>query len=438
MAARSHSSFWAPVALFVLAASGHFSSAEDWSQFRGPNGSGTDSKADLPREWSATKNLRWKYELPGPGSSSPVIHGDRVYVTSYTGYGLPGEEGGDIQRLTRHVTCLDRDQGSLVWSQTVAGTLPEDPFQGYISEHGYASSTPVTDGERVFCFFGKAGVVAFDRDGKLLWQTLVGSESSIRRWGSGASLILYENLVIVNAAEESRSLRALDQSTGSEVWKVESEALELAYGTPGLVKLSESRTDLVMALPGEAWGIDPRTGEKRWHLDHDLTGTICPSVITNGQTIYIFGGFRSAGSLAIKIDPVDEAATPEILWTSRSSSYVATPVLFEDHLYWIDDRGQAFCINATTGDQIYRERVAEFEAGGRPVYASPVVAAGRIYVQCRWAGMLVLDARPEYELLARNQFNDDESDFNATPAIVNAQLFVRSNRSLYCIGKGQK
>ena len=424
-------------ALFVLSTAHRCALADNWTQFRGPNAAGLAADSDLPPTWNETENLRWKVELPGPGSSSPIIHGDRVYVTSYSGYGLPGDTEGDVKSLMRQLTCVDRLTGTLLWTSTVPGTVPEDLFQGYISEHGYASNTPVTDGERVFCFFGKSGVVAFDRQGKHLWQTQVGSESSIRRWGSGASLILYKNLVIVNAAEESQALRALDQVDGKEVWKVENPALELAYATPGLVQRNEGRTDLVMALPGEAWGLNPETGETRWTIEHELTGTICPSILAHEDTIFIFGGFRSAGSLALKFSD-KEAAAPELLWTSRSSSYVATPVLWEGHLYWIDDRGQAFCISASTGELIYRERVSEFEDGGRPVYASPVIAAGKIYVQSRWAGMLVLAAKPEYELLAQNRFTTDESDFNATPAIVADELFVRSNRYLYCISKQQK
>ena len=424
--------------LLVVSTAHRCSLADNWSQFRGPNAAGVSADSQLLLTWSETENLRWKVELPGPGSSSPIVHGDRVYITSYSGYGLPGDTEGDVNSLKRQLTCVDRLNGTLVWTTTVPGTAPEDLFQGYISEHGYASNTPVTDGERVFCFFGKSGVVAFDLQGKQLWKTKVGSESSIRRWGSGASLILYKNLLIVNAAEESQSLRALDQTTGEEVWKVESAALELAYGTPGLVELNDGRTDLVMALPGESWGLNPETGLTRWRIEHELTGTICPSIISDKETIFIFGGFRSAGSLALKLNAEEEDAAPELLWTSRISSYVATPLLFEGHLYWIDDRGHAFCISASTGELVYRERVSEFEAGGRPVYASPVLAAGKIYVQSRWAGMLILAAKPEYELLAQNRFTTDESDFNATPAIVAGELFVRSNRYLYCVNGQQK
>ena len=265
----------------------------------------------------------------------------------------------------------------------------------------------------------------------------MGKESSNRRWGSAASLILYKDYVIVNASEESQSIRALDKKTGKEIWKASGAALELAYGTPSLITLNEGRTDLVIAVPGEIWGLNPDTGKIRWFEEHQLTGNICPSIVADKETVFVFGGFRSAGSLALQISGEKTSPKPKVLWTSKTSSYVSTPVFFEGHLYWIDDRGQAYCLNAKTGEMVYRERVAELEAGGRPVYASPVLAKGSIYVPTRWNGVLVLPAKPQYQVLAQNKFND-ESDFNATPAISQDELFLRSNRFLYCVAIQKK
>ena len=407
----------------------------DWTQFRGPNGAGVSSDANVPLTWSDTENLRWKVELPGPGSSSPIVLGDRIFVTCYSGYGVPKANGGDIKALQRHLVCVDRSNGKIRWSKTVPGGLPEDTYQGYIAEHGYASSTPVTDGERVYCFFGKSGVVAFDLDGEQIWQANVGKESSNRRWGSGASLILYKDSVIVNASEESQSVRALDKKSGKEVWKAVGAALELAYGTPALVTRKDNRLDLVLAVPGEVWGLNPDTGKLQWFAEHSLTGNICPSVVADGETIFVFGGFRSAGSLALRAGGDGDITKTSLQWSSRNSSYVATPVLHEGRLYWISDSGQAFCLDAKSGDLVYQKRVEQLTSGGRPVYASPVVAKGRIYVPSRWNGVLVLPAGPKYEVLSQNQFATDDSDFNATPAISNGELFLRSNRYLYCVAE---
>jgi outer membrane protein assembly factor BamB len=413
-------------------------SADDWTQFRGPHGSGVSTDTNLPLRWSDTENLRWKVELPGAGSSSPIVVGDRIFVTSYSGYGVPKTNGGDLKSLQRHLVCVNRTDGKIRWTKTISAELPEDGYQGYISEHGYASNTPVADNERVYCFFGKSGVIAFDLEGTQLWKTNVGHESSNRRWGSGASLILFKDLVIVNASEESQSIRALDKKTGREVWKAEGAAMELAYGTPSVVTPGDNRADVVIAIPGEVWGLNSETGKMRWFAEHQLTGNICPSIVADGQTVYVFGGFRSAGSLALRVGGEGNVTKSQIHWSSRNSSYVATPLLHDGHLYWIDDRGQAFCVSAKTGELAYRERVTELTSGGRSVYASPVVADGKIYVPSRWDGVIVLPAKPEYRVLAQNRFAGDESDFNATPAISHSQLILRSNRFLYCVANTSK
>lgn len=410
-------------------------STEDWTQFRGVNNAGVSTDVKLPLSWSNENNLVWKVELPGPGSSSPITLGDRVFVTCYSGYGVPKASGGTLQTLQRHLLCVHRVDGKIRWTKTIAGELPEDSYQGYISEHGYASSTPVTDGERVYCFFNKSGVVAYDLDGNQLWLTGVGKESGNRHWGSAASLILYKNSVIVNASEESRSIVALDKATGKRLWKAEGAALELAYGTPSLVATNDGRTDLVVAVPGEVWGLNPDSGKIQWYAEHQLTGNVCPSVISKEDTVFVFGGFRSAGSLALKIGGKGDVTKSHTQWSSKNSSYVATPVLHEGHLYWISDSGLAFCVAADTGELVYKERIPDIKAGGRPVYASPVVSNGKIYISTRWDGVLVLDAKPTFKVLSQNQFAGDDSDFNATPAISNNQIFLRSNQFLYCVAE---
>lgn len=420
------------LALALLAPS--LTRAADWPRFRGPGGLGLGASA-VPLEWSDERNLLWKMPLPGPGSSSPVVHGGDVFVTCYSGYGVPGDRGGEPAKLVRHLLCFDRESGAEKWRRDVAADLPDDAYEGFLTEHGYASSTPVVDADAVYAFFGKSGVVAFDRSGRELWRAAVGKESSSRRWGSAASLILHGDLVIVNAAEESQSIRGLDRKTGRELWKAEAAALELAYGTPAIARLADGREELIVAVPSEVWGLDPATGKIRWYASHTLTGNISPSVLVDDDTVYVFGGFRSAGSLAVRAGGRGDVTKSHVLWTSKASSYVATPLLHEGHLYWIDDRGQAFCSDAKTGEQVYRSRVAEIAGGGRPVYASPVLSAGRLIVATRWSGTLVLPAEPRFEVLACNRFAGDESDVSGTPAIVDGRLYLRSGRSLYCVGE---
>src|SRR5688572_11592862 len=170
------------VVLLLIAAPA--ADAADWLQFRGPGGLGVSNDKGLPLEWSATKNLVWKTPLPGLGTSSPIIVGNRVFLTCYSGYGLDAKEPGEMKDLKRHVVCVDRTNGKIVWSKVFDPVLPEHEYSGEGSYHGYAASTPTSDGERLYVFFGKSGVYCFDLDGKQLWHQTVGKGHS--GWGSGA------------------------------------------------------------------------------------------------------------------------------------------------------------------------------------------------------------------------------------------------------------
>jgi outer membrane protein assembly factor BamB len=426
---------WAALASIALFAGVGSVRGDDWLRFRGPNGSGI-SDSHLPTTWSESENLRWKAKLPGFGSSSPIVVGPRVFVTCYSGYGTGERGAGRVDGLRRHLVCVDRQTGLIQWTRTIDGGSPEDDFNGYLTEHGYASNTPTSDGERVYVFFGKSGVFAFDLEGKKLWSAHVGKESSDRRWGSAASLILCDDVLIVNASEESNSLRAFDKRTGKQLWKSEAKLLELAYDTPALVTKG-GKSDLVLAVPGEVWGLDPNRGKLRWRVETQLIGNICPSPVVDGDRVFVFGGVRSSGSCAIRAGGKGDVTASNVLWTSRNSSYVSTPLLYDSHLYWVDDRGLAWCVDANSGEVKYRQRVPGLQTGGRPVYASPVLAGDKILAVTRWDGTLVLPAKPEFKIVAQNRFPADDTDFNATPAISNNELFLRSNLALYCVAAGK-
>lgn len=207
---------WVSAALMFGAA--NFSWAGDWPRFRGPNGSGVSADAGpLPAKFSATENLRWKVPLPGPGSSCPIVVGDKIFVTCWSGYGVDRASPGEQGNLRRHLVCIDRKTGSTLWTSDIEPVLPEDQYGGMFAEHGYASHTPVSDGERVYVYFGKTGALAFDMDGKQLWQTKVGQESDPRGWGSASSPVIYKNVLIVTASAESEALVGLDAKTGKEL-----------------------------------------------------------------------------------------------------------------------------------------------------------------------------------------------------------------------------
>ena len=186
--------------------------AANWPCFRGPDGAASSEDAQIPVTWSDTQNLRWKLDLPGPGSSSPIVWEDRIFLTYFTGQ----KDDGDVSGLSRHVICVDKKTGQLLWDKGFPGSATEDPWQGNIKEHGYTSNTPITDGQRVYVHFGKGGVVALDFQGNVLWQSPTGKDSNRMRWGSAGSPILWKNLFIVNASDEAQALIAFDTSTGKK------------------------------------------------------------------------------------------------------------------------------------------------------------------------------------------------------------------------------
>jgi outer membrane protein assembly factor BamB len=399
--------------------------AADWPQFRGPGGQGVSPSRGLPLTWGPKENVVWKAALPGAGTSSPIVVGARVFLTSYSGFGVPGEGRGAMDRLKLHLICLNRDDGKILWNTEVVPKLPE---QAAIREnHGYASSTPASDGERVYVFFGKSGVFAFDLDGKQIWRTEVGS--GLHVWGSAASPVLYGNLVIVNASVESQSLVALDRKTGKEVWRIQD--IREAWNTPALVPVKDGKSELVVPMPRQVLAFDPATGERLWSCANDISWYIAPSVVANEGILWSIGGRSGVAAVAIRAGGRGDVTGTHRLWTGTKGSNVSSPVIHEGHLYWMHDRlGIACCAEAATGKIVYEERLR----GAGQVYASPVLADGKLYYVTRTGRTFVLKAGPRYELLAENDLGD-ASTFNASPAVAGDRLLLRSDRFLYCLGR---
>src|SRR5439155_5197389 len=232
----------------------------DWSQFRGPGGLATSTEKDLPVRWSSKKNVVWRTLLPGPGTSSPVTAGNRVFLTCYTGYAVDDAKPGKMEDLRRHLLCVDRGNGNILWQKEFQPLLPEHQYAGEGSYHGYSSSTPATDGERLYVFFGKSGVFCFDLDGNQLWHADVGQ--GIHHWGSAASPLLYKTLLIVNASVESGALVALDKKTGKEVWRA--PGIRGSWNTPVLVTAPSGGRELVVSVQDRLLGLDPDTGKELW------------------------------------------------------------------------------------------------------------------------------------------------------------------------------
>lgn len=404
------------------AASGPASAAE-WCQFRGPAGQGVSRSKGLPVTWTADRNIAWKTPLPGPGGSSPIVFGDRVYLTCYSGYAVPGVPDADVGALQRHVLALQRADGKIVWKKDVRAAQPE---QAKVREHGYASSTPVADADRLYVFFGKSGVFAFSHEGRQLWQADVGTKT--HGWGSAASPVLYRNLLIINAAVESDSLVALDKATGQEVWRA--GGMKESWNTPILVPVAGGRQELVVAILGKVLGFDPATGEQLWSCATGIGWYMVPSLVNDRDVVYCIGG-RSGGALAVRAGGRGDVTQSHRMWTLSKGSNVSSPIFHEGHLYWLHENlGIAYCVEAATGRLVFEERLT----GAGQFYASPILAEGKLYCVGRRDGVFVLAARPQFEQLARNPLGD-RSSFDASAAVDGSRLLVRSDRFLYCIGK---
>ena len=411
---------------------------ENWARYRGPNGSGIANDSSAPLTWSETENLKWSLDLPGPGSSSPIIWEDRVYVTCYSGYGDGSD--GEMTDLKRHLIAVDRASGSIVWDKAVATTAIEDPYEGFITEHGYASQTPVTDGKHIYCYFGKTGVIAFDWDGNEVWRREVGSGSSPKRWGSASSPILVDDLLVVNASDESQALFGIDTATGEVRWKSEASALSSIYGTPVVQKVSDDRTDIVMTVLDEIWGVNPETGNLRWFASNGIAGNASASIVSDPETgiLVAFGGFPNTLAVGVRGGGKGDVTETHNLWENKNAAYLNSPIFHEGKLYWVSDRGIAYCSDPESGELVYEERLPETSGKtgkGKPFYASPILVNGHLLAVSRTAGTFVIEAKPEFNLERVNKIAGDESQFNATPAVSGGQIFIRSNAKLYAIGK---
>ena len=433
-----------------------------WHGFRGPNAAGVAGHAQPPLEWGDAKNVLWRTRIPGAGSSSPIVAGDRVFVTCYAGYGMDPDDPGHLDNLRRAVVCFDRKTGNILWQGTVPATVKEQPYSNQVTTHGYASQTPVTDGKNVYAFFGRTGVAAFDENGKQIWLSSVGDGKTPPRerpgggdrqgggrqggrggrrggfggggmiWGSAASLLLAGDMVIINAWDASITIRALDKRTGKEVWKRESQKIRQAAASPILVDHDGDQT-VILALASEVWGLDPKTGKDKWKIETGGRGAPYATPTSGAGTAFVFGGMRGGG-YAIRCS--GEGKPGEVIWKTRQNAGIPSPVYYDGKIFLVGSRGLAEIIDAKSGEAI----VSRNRLDGRPgsIYASPVVAGGRLYVVSRTRGTFVYSADKELKLLATNTFEQDKGEFNGSPAFADNQIILRSDNYLYCLQQDAK
>ena len=395
----------------------------DWPQFRGPGGMGIANANSLPTQWSQESGVVWKTPLPGAGASSPVVFRDRIYVTAYSGYFVPGEDAGNVQQLKRHVIAIRLKDGEQIWSKSFAAKLPEEER---IRDHGFAANSVAVDSDRVYAFFGKSGVLALDHDGNELWHADVGSKTN--GWGTAASPVLYKDLVFINASVESESLVALYSQTGKERWR--ENGIREAWNTPLVIQTESGEDELVIATQGSIRAFNPLSGKSLWSCQTDIGWYMVPSVVADNGVIYCLGGRSGTASLAVRTGGKGDVTKSHRLWTSQKGSNVSSPVYKEGHIYWVhDSRETAYCAEAATGKVVYEQRLNR----GGEFYASALLANDKLYYVNRQGKTYVVSAKPEFELLSVNDLSDG-SVFNGSPAVVGNQFLLRSDKFLYCIG----
>ena len=418
--------------------------ADNWPQWRGPAAGGVSTETGLPEKWSNTQNVAWRSRLGGLGISSPIVWGDRVFVTSQAGAGESrvgprlgqGADASPAERsLTRSndrtvrflVEAFGRADGRRQWAVTLPaeGELPE-----VHDKHNLASASPVTDGARVYAVFGTGQVAAVDVAGTLVWTRNLGKDVAPWdiNWGNGSSPVVYRNSLILVCYHGNVSyLVALDTATGTQLWKTDRPRGVLSYSTPLVVPApgGPGNDELIVNSSTGIEAFDPATGRALWHYDEPSQYPI-PMAMHHDGVIYLSRGYRSGPYAAVRPGGRGDISKTHILWHVRTGApYISSLVYYDGLLYMAGDVGVITCVDARTGERVWRERL-----GG--IYtASPVAADGKIYLLGESGETLVLKAGRTPVVLARNSV---DGRVLASPAIAGGRLFIRTDDHIFAIG----
>ncbi len=442
--ARRAAVFFALAAMISLSTAPAAPKGSNWAGWRGPEGRGVSDEKNLPTEWSESKNVRWKTPIPGRGFSSPIIWGNRVFLTTaIEGDVIPGQKavvhniGGQEfkhpdwvssdRSHTFKVLCLDSETGKLLWEKTA--------YEGKVFDHrhrksSFASPTAVTDGQSVYAYFGSEGLYSYDFKGNQVWKASLGGVPTLGM-GVGTSPVLYENLLIIQCDQdggENSFIAALDKKTGKEVWR-QKRPVQVSWSTPVIAR-SGSRAELI--TNGNEWIIsyDPATGKELWRCKGVESNAIHTPLVGNDFVI-VSAGYPAKRTIAIKLGGEgDITGTPNLMWKyEKGTAYVASPILYGDYLYLVTDKGILSCLDPRTGE-------VKYEGGRVPVpasfMASPVAFEGNILLPSEDGDTFVVKAGLKHEILRTNSLSEP---VYTTPSIAGGKIFIRGEKNLYCIGR---
>ena len=415
---------------------------DDWTQWRGPNGTGM-AEGDAPLSWSDEENVKWKVEVAGRGFSTPVIHAGRIFLTTAVPTGKESEKSEEEQAAEESrfggasgvqpeqdfkLLCLNRADGTLLWEKTLATA---SPHEGYHKKYGsWASPSPLVADDRVYASFGTFGTYCLDLDGELIWSADPKIKMTMRRaFGEGTAPVLHgQSLVIVYDHEGDSAIVAFDKDTGDELWHKDRD--EPSTWAQPLVVERDGKGQIVTSGTNKIRSYDPKTGAILWECDGVGTNAI-PAPLIDGDFILAMSGYKEPVLKAIRINAKGELAADEVAWsTEKGLSYTCSPVLHDGKLYCLMDRGFISCFDVETGEAHYRE---ERLPRGSNFKASPVGAAGKLYVAAESGDVHVLKLSPDFEVLVTNTLADQF--FVSSPVIVGGELFLRSETHLFCIAE---
>jgi outer membrane protein assembly factor BamB len=432
--------------LLVVFALGASVSANDWPHWRGPAGTGIAAPSPLPATWSATENVAWQAPLEGSGVSSPILFGNRVYVTSQAGDGRRRDgrhptltQGGDpatagemtlAKRTQRQdvafiVEAFDRASGKRAWMHETpaVGDLP--PVH---DKHNLASASPVTDGERVYAWFGTGQIVALDAAGKPVWSKHLGKEYGPFdiNWGHASSPVLFEDSIILLCYHAPSSyVLALDKRTGAVKWKVDKPAGMESYSSP-LVVPGPGGPELIVNANTGVESLDPRTGKSLWTYPEVNRFPIPVAMVDNGL-LYLSRGYRSSPYMAIRLGGRGDITNTHVAWrVPTGGPYVSSLVHYQGIIYMSTDNGIVSAVDAKNGERLWQERV------GGTFSASPIAGDGKIYFVAEGGETIVVKAGRTFEVVSRNKLN---GHFVASPAAGGGKVFLRADDRLYAVGR---